>query len=194
MAQSFSDAFTIGGLDRGRMDGTILVAMRGRMINIDTGHESTYRVDKDGVVTVVSGSSATVDDIDLDFGAGQIKTSQIDVDGTGTTSVEGAGLGLTFTFGDQEFAAGDSRGIQIIGAFANVGWSIGDAGQRIFAHGIAPPDNSAPAPVGLTGIDGNSVRIAVGVPYEPEGGTQIAFNEFAGINFDIIAIATGLKI
>jgi hypothetical protein len=194
MAQSLSDAFTIGGLTRGGGDGTVLVAMRGRLINIDTGHESTYKVDGDGVVTVLAGSTATVNDIDLDFGAGLIETDFIDVDGTGTTSIEGAGLTLSVTFGEELIRALDEGGLQIIGAFANVGWSIGDAGQRIYTHGIAPPDNSAPAPVGLRSIDGNNVRLAIGVPYEPEGGTQIAFNEYAMINFDIIAIAKRLKI
>jgi|GEM_PF-4126059 len=194
MAQSFSDAFTIGGLTGGGGDGTVLVAMRGRMINIDAGHESEYKVDGDGVVTVLAGSTATVDDIDLDFGAGLITTESIDVDGTGTTTIEGAGLVLCIAFGDGIIRAHQPGGLQIIGAFANVGWSIGDAGQRVLTHGIAPPDNSAPAPVGLKSIDGNHLKIAIGVPYEPEGGTQIAFNEFAMINFDIIAIAKRLKI
>lgn len=197
MAQSLSDAFTIGGLDRGRMDGTVLVAMRGTIHQIDTGLECTFNVDQDGATTTVSGSPDPI--LDLQFGAGRIALLDINIAGTGGV-VEGSAVSLSVTFGESvDEQAGNSvlstGGIEIIGVIANAGWSGGDAGggqiQRIYTHGIAPPDNTTPAPVGIKKIRGNTVDLNIGVPYENEGGTQLELSSLEMLNFDIIAIGKG---
>ncbi len=195
MAQSLSDAFTIGGLDRGRMDGTILVAMRGTIHQIDDGLECAFNVDQDGATTTVSGSTDPV--LDLQFGAGRIELLDINIAGTGGV-VEGSAVSLAVTFGESvDEQAGSSLstgGIEIIGVIANAGWSGGDVGgqiQRIYTHGIAPPDNTIPAPVGIKKLRGNTVDLNIGVPYENEGGTQLELSSLEMLNFDIIAIAKG---
>jgi len=195
LAQSLSDAFTIGGLDRGRMDGTILVAMRGTIHQIDDGLECAFNVDQDGATTTVSGSTDPV--LDLQFGAGRIELLDINIAGTGGV-VEGSAVSLAVTFGESvDEQAGSSLstgGIEIIGVIANAGWSGGDVGgqiQRIYTHGIAPPDNTIPAPVGIKKLRGNTVDLNIGVPYENEGGTQLELSSLEMLNFDIIAIAKG---
>ena len=196
MAQSLSDAFTIGGLDRGRMDGTILVAMRGTIHQIDDGLECAFNVDQDGATTTVSGSTDPV--LDLQFGAGRIELLDINIFGTGGV-VEGSAVSLAVTFGESvDESAGNSvlstGGIEIVGIIANAGWSGGDVGgqlQRISVQGIAPPDNTIPAPVGIKKIRGNTVDLNIGIPYENEGGTQLELSPLGMLNFDIIAIAKG---
>ena len=186
MAQSYSDAFTIGGLDRARMDGTILVAMRGHIGRFSDGANSIYNINENGG-KAISGNASQRKNINLTFGAGRVTIVSVDLDGTGTT--EGAGVELKFTFGKEEILNPVEGGIELIGAIANAGWS--GVESPLTGHGVSPPDNGAPAPVGLVSIAGNSVTIRVGMPYEPEGGTQLDIINGMLCHFNVIGIAKG---
>ena len=169
MAQSLSDAFTIGGLDRGRMDGTILVAMRGTIHQIDDGLECAFNVDQDGATTTVSGSTDPV--LDLQFGAGRIELLDINIFGTGGV-VEGSAVSLAVTFGESvDESAGNSvlstGGIEIVGIIANAGWSGGDVGgqlQRISVQGVnSPRQYNSSASRNQKKLGGNTVDLNIGI-------------------------------
>ena len=174
MALDLTDAFTIGDLDRGRMDGTVLVGMRGKLTSLV---EATFSISRDGVVTATGIGDPTA--LRMDFGAGQIKLTNLDPDGTGT-GLEGSVVTIDFTFGDSLETDKNKGVIELIAVVANCGWSID------FRE-----DDPAPAPVGLIGLDGNTATFAIGAPYEAEGGTQEDIGPPSDLCFDILAIAKG---
>ena len=177
MALDLSDAFTIGGLDRGRMDGTVLLAMRGELFGLDA--TGTYSINRDGVITATNGGNAAT--LTMKFGAGLITVDAdaYDADGTGTAP-EGAVAIVSFTFGDSLETDKNQGVIELISVVANAGWRL----DTRF-------DDPSPAPMGLQSIDGNTATFLIGAPYEPEGHTQESLTANSKLYFDILAIAKG---
>lgn len=177
MALDKSDAFTLGGLDRARMDGTILVAMRGEITGLND--EGVYSINRDGVITATNGGSSS--DLTMGFGAGLITASNYRQTGTGGSGMEGSVITMDFTFGDSIETDKDQGVIELISVIGNAGWVLDNAT-------VVDP---APAPMGLTRISGNTVSFAIGVPYEQEQGSQENINSSSTLYFDIIGIAKG---
>jgi len=178
MALDKSDAYTLGGLDRGRMDGTILVAMRGEITGLDG--EGVYSINRDGVITATNGGSTS--DLTMGFGAGLITASNFRQTGTGGSGMEGSVITMDFTFGDSIETDKDQGVIELISVVGNAGWEL--------TPSTSVPD-PAPAPMGLTRISGNTVSFAIGAPYEQEQGSQENISSSSKLYFDIIGIAKG---
>jgi len=175
MALDITDAFTVGGLDLGRGNGISVLMMSGEIVGLDgTG---TYAINADGTVTGSDGGADA--DVSMTFGAGQIVVTQYDANGTGA-GIEGAVAELAFNFG----TAASTAEIEIIGGFANFG--VDNTGGTV---GSAVVDNIIPA--GLQAMTGNTIKFAMGAPYEQEGGSQISISGTSILKFSVIAFCKG---
>jgi hypothetical protein len=181
MALDLTGAFTLGALDPGRGNGVSVLMMSGELVGLDgTG---TYAINLDGTVTASGGGADA--DLSMDFGCGQIIVTNYDADGTGA-GIEGAVAEVEFVFGSssQSNPDADSGGLEIIGGIGNFGVDIGSG-----TVGSAVVDMITPG--GLQAIAGNSIKFAIGCPYEQEAGTQISISATTILKFSVIAFAKG---